>query len=178
LRVHIIAAAAATIDGKEYLILSFDPTSGPNNSRVFIFDVENPVPPRLISTIAREKEGRDALLVRTTAVQNGILYAGLFVDKGLWILDISQPDKPRDLGVAPIPITSRVVVSGNHAFGLGQMYNGVAIGDISDSQKAAEVARIDVVSRDCRIAVSGQRLYIGFQQTLTIVDISAPASPE
>jgi hypothetical protein len=166
------------INGKSYLILSFDPLSGPNNSRVFIFDTADPLSPRLISTIAREKQDRNALLVRSAAIQNNILYSSLFMDKGLWMLDLSNPAEPRDLGIAPVGATSNLVVSGDLAYALGQLYNAVSISNISDAQNVVEVSRIDTPSRDCRLAVSGHLLFIGFQQTLTVVDISRPASPE
>lgn len=176
--IDAITITSASMNGKEYLILSFDPLSGPNNSRVFIFDTRNPLSPQLVSTIAREKQGRDMFLVRSSAVHNNILYSSLFVDKGLWMVDISDPSHPRDMGIAPVKITSNLVVAGDYAYASGQLYNGVSISDISDSKDVREVARIDLPSRECRIAVSGQRLYIGIQQTLTIVDVSNPASPK
>jgi hypothetical protein len=172
------SVSSAEIDGKDYLILSFDPSSGPNNSRIFVFDLENPPEPRLVSTIARPKQDRDMFLVRTMAMQGDILYAGLFADRGTWMVDLSDPENPVDLGIAAVPITNRLIVQGNYAYGLGQMYNGISIADVSDPQNVQEVARLNVVSRDCRIALSGDILVIGYQQTLTIVDISQPESPE
>lgn len=171
------AITSASINGKEYLILSFEPSSGPNNSRIFIFDTENPLSPRLISTIAREKQGRDMFLVRSAAVHNSILYSSLFGDRGLWIVDISDPRHPKDMGIAPVEITNNIIVAGDHAYASGQMYKGVSVSDISNPQSVREVARIELPSRECRLAVSGRRLYIGIQQTLTIIDISTPASP-
>jgi hypothetical protein len=52
------------------------------------------------------------------------------------------------------------------------------VSDISDTQNVKEVARIDLPSRECHIAVSDRRLYVGIEQTLTIYDISTPASPK
>lgn len=173
-----ITITSTSIKGKDYLILSFDPLSGPNNSRFFIFAVENPLSPRLVSTISPEQRGRDMFLVRSTAVQKNILFSSLFVDKGLWMVDISNPTEPRDLGIAPIEVTSHLIVQGTYAIASGQMYNGISISDISDPQNAGEVSRIDIPSRDCRLAISGHYLFIGIQQTLTIVDISTPAAPK
>ena len=173
------AITSTSINGKEYLILSFEPSSGPNNSRIFIFDTENPLSPRLISTIAREKQGRDMFLVRSTVVHNNILYSSLFGDEGLWMVDISDPAHPRDLGIAPVELTDNLIVEGDYAYASGQFYNGVSISEISDVQHVREVARIELSSKElCRLAVSGQRLYIGIHQTLTIIDISTPASPK
>ncbi len=172
------AVTSATISGKEYLILSFEPSRGPNNSRIFIFDTENPLSPRLTSTIAREQMGRDSFMVESAAVQDGILYCSLFHDEGLWMVDISDPTQPRDMGIAPIEITKNLIVTGDIAYASGQMYKGVSVSDISDPKSVGEVARIELPSRECYLAVSGHVLYIGIEQTLTIIDMSAPRSPK
>jgi hypothetical protein len=176
--VDAITITSTNIKGKDYLILSFDPLSGPNNSRVFIFDAEDPLSPRLVSTIAREKEGRDMFLVRSAAIQSNILYCSLFGDRGLWMVDISNPLEPKDLGIFPVEITSNLIVSDGYAYASGQHYNGVSISDISDPQNVREVSRIEVSSRDCRLSVSGQLLFVGIGQTLTTIDISVPGAPK
>lgn len=170
-------ATNVKINGKQYLILSFGPVSGPNNSRIFIFDTENSVSPRLISTFTRAKQGRDTFLVRSMTVQNNILYASLFVDKGLWMVDISDPANPRDLGITTVGGTSGIVVQGDNAYMSGQMYNGISVSNISDPQHVAEITRLDISSRDSRFTVNGKFLYLGFQQNITIFDIYTPASP-
>ena len=41
-----------------------------------------------------------------------------------------------------------------------------------------ETARIDVPSRDCRLAMRDKTLYVGIAQTITVVDLSLPSSPQ
>ena len=166
------------INGKNYLLLEFHPRSGRNSSRVFIFDTENPLSPRLVSTIGPKPQENRGLLINSITVSGNILYAGLFGDKGLWMADISNPSAPFDLGIAPLEMTSNLVVSGGYAYAMGQMYNGVSIADVADTKNVREVARIDTVSRECRIAVSGSLLFTGIGRTFTVYDVSTPSSPK
>ena len=169
---------SAEIDGKGYLILGFPPRSSAYNSCFFIFDTENPLSPRLISTIKPEKQGSIGGMINNSAVCDDILYSCLFGDNGLWMVDISDPANPVDLGIAPVEVTSNIIVSGDYAYASGQMYDGVTIMDISDTQDVREINRIDLSTREHCLAVAGEHLYVGIKQTLTIFDISNPASPK
>jgi hypothetical protein len=174
-----ITITTADISGANYLVLSFDPRSGPGqNSRVFIFDIEDPVSPRLISSIAHPDQERKAYLVRDVAIREGMLYAGLFVDKGLWMVDISEPASPVDLGIAPVETNNNILVSGNYVYSSGQLYNGVIICDVSNANSVKEKKRLDISSRSCRLEISGNLLFVGIERTLTIYDISSPENPE
>jgi hypothetical protein len=177
--IDAITITETTINGKQYLLLSFDPMSGPGkNSRVFIFDTTDPLSPHLVSSIAHPDEGRKSYLVRSVAVQDGILYAGLFGDKGLWMVDISDPANPKDLGIATVELHHDLIVSGNYAYASGQMFNGVSICDISDVENVKEVARQDISTRDCRLALSRDLLCVGIGNILTLYDVSTPSSPQ
>lgn len=176
--VDAITITETTINGKQYLLLSFDPMSGPGqNSRVFIFDTTGPLSPRLVSSIAHPDEERKSYLVRSVVVQDGILYAGLFGDKGLWMVDISDPANPKDLGIANVELHKDLIVSGNYAYASGQMFNGVSICDISDVENVKEVARQEISTRDCRLALSEDILYVGIGNILTLYNVSTPSSP-
>jgi hypothetical protein len=176
--IDAITITETTINGKQYLLLSFDPMSGPGqNSRVFIFDTTDPLSPQLVSSIAHPDEERKSYLVRSVTVQDGILYAGLFGDKGLWMVDISDPANPKDLGIATVELHNDLIVSGDYAYASGQMFNGVSICDISDVENVKEIARQDIPSRDCRLALSGDLLYVSIGNILTLYDVSTPSSP-
>jgi len=176
--IDAITITETTINGKQYLLLSFDPMSGPGqNSRVFIFDTTDPLSPQLVSSIAHPDEERKSYLVRSVAVQDGILYAGLFLDKGFWMVNISDSANPKDLGIATVELHKNLIVSGNYAYASGQMFNGVSICDISDVENVKEVARHDISTRDCLLALSGDTLYVGIGNILTLYDVSTPSSP-
>jgi hypothetical protein len=175
--VDAITVNTANISGNNYLLLGFASLSGKYSSRIFIFAAKDPLSPQFISSIAPEKQGNRGLMVHSAAVSGNILYGGLFGDKGLWMADISDPAHPKDLGTTPLEMTNNLVVSGDYAYAVGQMYDGISISDISGTENPRQAARIDTVSRECRLAVNGGLLFAGIGRTLTVYDISNPSSP-
>jgi hypothetical protein len=173
-----ITIDTAEINGKDYLVMSFDPLSSGHNSRLFIFDIENPVSPRLISSIAHPDEERKSYLVRDIAIQGGVIYAGLFGDKGLWIVNISDSASPVDMGVSPIEANNNVIVSGDYLYSSGQLYNGIIVCDVSDASDVKEIKRLDISTRDCQLEMNEDLLFLGIENILTIYDISSPGKPE
>jgi hypothetical protein len=174
-----ITIDTAEIGGTNYLILTLDPTVGPGeNSGLFIFDIENPVSPRLISSIVHPDEERKSYLVRDIAIQDDIVYAGLFGDKGLWIVDITEPASPLDIGISQVETNDNVLVSGDYLFSSGQLYNGIIVCDISVPGNAKEVKRLDIPTRDCCLELSGDLLFLGIRNILTIYDVSTPGNPK
>ncbi len=171
---------SAEIDGRGYLILGIHQSSTTfgNSFFFFIFDTEDPFSPQLISTITPEKQGKRGVMADSCTVYGDILYSFLFLEKGLWLVDISDPANPVDLGIVSIEATRNLMVVEGIAYASGQMYDGVTIVDVSDIQDIREIARIDLPSRDCFLEVSDGYLYVGIGQTLTIYDVSDPASPE
>jgi len=176
--VDVSTVNTAFINGKNYLVLNFPALSSRYNGRIFIFDIQDPLSPKFISTTTPEKQGNNGVLLNSIAISGTTLYAGLFGDKGLWMADISDPANPKSLGIIPMEMTSNLVVSGGYAYAMGQMYNGVSIADITDTKNVWEVARIDTSSRECQIAVSGSLLFTGIGRRLTVYDVSTPSSPK
>jgi hypothetical protein len=169
---------SADIGGEGYLILSFPALSSKSNSRYLIFDTNNPLSPEFVSSIASAQRDRLRFMVNCTAVQGDVLYGGLFGDKGLWMVDISDPANPVDLGVSPIEVTSNLIVTGDIAYGSGQMYDGVSISDVSDPGNVREITRIDLSTRGHWLAVSGEHLFVGIGGTLTVYDVSTSSEPK
>jgi hypothetical protein len=165
------------ISGINYLILTLDPMGSGENSGLFIFNIESPVSPCLVSSIVHPVEDRKSYLVRDIAIQDGIVYAGLFGDKGLWVVDISDPFSPVDLGITAVETNDNILVSGDYLFSSGQLYNGIIVCDISDPGNVKEIKRLDIPSRDCCLEISGDLLFMGIKNILTIYDISSPESP-
>src|SRR4030042_2024680 len=65
-------------EGTDCLIMTIGPNVTPGeNSRLFIFDIENPVSPSLVSSIAHPNEERKSYLVNDIVIKDGIEYAGL-----------------------------------------------------------------------------------------------------
>ena len=157
--------------------MTLDPTRSGENSGLFIFDIENPVSPRLASSIVHPDEERKSYLVRDIAIQDRFIYAGLFGDKGLWMVDIAEPASPVDLGIAAVETNSNILVSGDYLFSSGQLYNGIIVCDISEPGNVKEATRLDIPTRDCCLEISGDLLFMGIRNILTIYDISKPENP-
>jgi hypothetical protein len=167
----------AQINGDGYLLMNFPALSGRINGRIFLFDTKDPLSPQFIASVAPAAQGKLPLIANSVAVTGSTVYAGLFGDKGLWIADIADPSSPIDLGVVPLEMTNNLVVSGNYVYGLSQMNYDMPIADVADTQNVREVARIDTKSRECRLAVSGDLLFVGSERTLTVYDVATPSSP-
>jgi hypothetical protein len=169
---------SAEIDGKTYLIMGFPPHTSKYSTCYLIFDTENPFSPRLISMITPEEQSRRGVMADSCAVSGDILYSFLFLEKGLWLVDIADPANPVDLGIVPVEATRNLMVEQGIAYASGQFYDGVTIVDVSDIQAIREISRIALPSRDCFLEVNDGYLYVGIGQTLTVYDVSDPASPE
>ncbi|HEY98380.1 MAG TPA: hypothetical protein G4O16_09410 [Dehalococcoidia bacterium] len=169
---------SAEIDGETYLILGFPSHTGRYSTCYLIFDTEDPFSPQLISMITPEQPGERGVIADSCAVSGNILYSFLFGEKGLWLVDISDPSNPVDLGIVPVEATRNLMVADGIAYASGQFYDGVTIVDVSDIENIREIARIDLTSRDCFLEVCDGYLYVGIGQTLTVYDVSDPACPE
>ena len=120
---------AKIVDGKLYLALQASLDGG----SMLIYDVADPKSPRLLSTFASERfagahnifiQGKVAFLA--TAASRGSPEIGLVPDEGLWLVDISNPRKPIEIGTAIVPETGEairrvhdVTVIGNRAYVAG-----------------------------------------------------------
>jgi len=159
--------------------LSFDAVSSKHNSMIFIFDVQDPLSPALVSSLADPAGEKTSYHVRSMDIRDGILYAGMFGDKGLWAVDISNPEKPVDLGIFDVETNDCVNAFGEgYLLSSGQLYHGITICNVSDLQHVYETARIDLPSRDVCLDVHGSLLFTGIGRTLNVYDISEPAMPE
>ena len=160
------------------LIMTLGPNVTPGeNSRLFIFNIENPVLPRLISSIVHPDEERKSYLVNDIVIKDGIAYAGLFGDKGLWMVNITDPASPVDMGISQVETNDNVLVYGDYLFSSGQLYNGIIVCDISNPGNVEEVTRMDIPTRDCCLEINGNLLFQGINNILTIYDISSPENP-
>lgn len=174
-----LATKTTTINGTGYLVLSFDPTSSKQNSRIFIFDVSVPMVPSLISSIAVLVQETVSHHIRSMDVRDGILYAGMFGDRGLWMVDLTNPANPVDLGIADVKTNDCVTAFGDHyILSSGQHYDGITICDVADPENVHEVARIDLPSRDVYLDIDGHLIVTGIGKTLTIFDVSDPSDPK
>ncbi|MBN2239724.1 MAG: hypothetical protein JW712_08115 [Dehalococcoidales bacterium] len=172
---------ATTIDtfdsgGKPYMVMGIHPLSG-DATRLFIFDMEEPLLPRMVSSIAHPVKGKENWIVTDLAISNDIIYCGLFGDRGLWKVDISDPAGPADLGVMSVETNKNIIVYGDCLYSTGQMYNGIIVCDISNPAEAGEIRKLETSSRDAVLDAGEDVLLLGIRNILTVYDISSPENP-
>jgi hypothetical protein len=176
--IEAITFDTVQISGDDYLLLNFPALSSRHNGRIFFFDIKDPLTPKFISSIAPEKQEKLGLQINYVTISGDILYGGVFGDKGLWMVDISNPTNPIDLGVASLGMIQELVISDGYIYGMSQMNYNLPIAYIADPQNTREIGRIDTHSRDCQLAISGHLLFIGLDRTLSIYDVADPSSPQ
>ena len=97
-------------------------------------------------------------------------------ERGLRVIDVSDPTKPREVGhYDELRSASAVCVDGSHAF-VGDAAGGVWALDVSDTSQLRRVAFLDtprVLETDC----SHPYAYVATTDGLLVIDIAAPTLP-
>ena len=164
----------SNINGRDYLVLSFRSNHGNGSSLLVIYDLADSSSPSFISSFIHPEEEYVVCAVKDIAIKDGILYAGLFGDLGLWIVDISNPAAPIELGIAPIKINENIVAFGNYVLGTGQLHSDLVICDVSDPRDIVEVKRLAIGSGERCLTVDGNLLFVANKGYLSTYDISSP----
>jgi len=99
--------------------------------------------------------------------------------KGVWILDVSEPTRPKRVANAPLPHQAEgVFVSGDHAY-IADGHDGLYIIDVSDPRHPQEAGHLEEprmgLAED--LWVSGTEVYMADGTGLAIIDASDPAHP-
>ena len=97
---------------------------------------------------------------------------------GLRVMDLSQPDSPREIGAYQTPgFAMDVAVQGGHAF-VAARKGGLRVIDISDPTTPREVGFHLPPDETWTVAVSGRLAYVGDRTFgLRVVNISDPTAP-
>jgi hypothetical protein len=99
--------------------------------------------------------------------------------KGVWIVDVSQPAKPKPTAHAPLPHQAEgVFVSGDYAY-VADGHDGLYIIDVSDPRHPKEAGHLEeprmALGED--LWVSGTEVYMADGNGLAIIDASDPMNP-
>ena len=173
---------AVTIDGKNYLICNVNFGTNPEGSGtnadagIVILDIGNPDNP---DEIAYLKAGQDEYVhfEGNLKLNGDILYVLTY--NYLWIIDVSDPFHPKDMGKTPLTGAISIEVSGQYAYIAsssetgGQALNTL---DISDPIHPHNVAQITMQSSLNALQSSGSLLFALAGDGLYIFDISVPGS--
>ncbi|MBU1473154.1 MAG: T9SS type A sorting domain-containing protein [Bacteroidetes bacterium] len=98
--------------------------------------------------------------------------------KGLWIVDISDPTRPNELGFLRTPgYAEGVAVAGNYAY-VAAGGAGVRVVDISDKTHPREISFVYTLGYAFDVEVVGNVAYVaGAGAGLRVVDVSDPKHP-
>lgn len=137
--------------------------------RLVILDCSDPVHPTFVgqSRVMRDLV-RNVIVVGTYAYVN----AG-----GLWVIDVSRPAAPREVGVYAVDTIADVAVSGSYAY-LADSQAGLRVIDISNPGRLRQVGFCPTSRKADAVAVSGTYAYVlAGAKGLWVVDISNPSAP-
>lgn len=147
-----------------------------DNSKLDVVDISSAATPTLVSSSTLAGTGQGL------AISGKYAYVAVF-DKGIQVIDISNPASPRSVGTNSTGyslgggiMALGIAVSGKTAY-VGTTY-GFADYDISDPTAPRFMASSTTVTDVTRIAISGRYAYLsGSINAWAIADISNPASP-
>jgi len=139
-----------------------------SNRRLWIVNIANPAAPTAASSF-----GGDTLPVGSVcAIGN---YAYVLGGGGLWVLDVSDPAHPQQVGYVAMTSVGSVDVAGNYVFAGGAFLRVV---DVSNPANPTEVYSLALPESDGQVYVSGSYAYVTTcNYGLRVFDISNPANP-
>jgi hypothetical protein len=111
------------------------------------------------------------------AVADGLAYVPVW-GEGLRIVDVGDPDVPRELSVTDLGIASQVVVVGDHAY--VTIYGGLAVVDVSDPSSPRLLSQVALGDYQALgLAVRDDLAYVAVEQdgekgTLYAIDVRDP----
>jgi hypothetical protein len=171
---------AAIINGKNYLICSAFSASTANqqNVTIVILDVTNPENPKEISSL---QTGQDARPFIYNLKLNGSTLYVLTYDN-LWIIDVSHPNQPKNVGQMPSTGGNSIESLGKYAYIISvSATNVTAINtiDISDPVHPVSLGQTTISGSYAEyygMESSGSLLFVLAENGLYVYDISTPGS--
>jgi hypothetical protein len=184
------SSVAATIGGKNYLICTVDFGNNPEGSGtnadagIIILDVSNPDNPEEISYLKTE-QGNRILFEGNPTLNGSILYVLTYdqalTDSYLWIIDVSDPNNPKDVGKTALAgsFDTDIEVSGKYAYIISnnQTNSSQTINtlDISDPIHPRNVGKITTLAFLNTLKSSGSLLFALAENGLYIFNSSVPS---
>ena len=184
-------SVAATIGGKNYLICTVDFGNNPEgtgtnaDAGIIISDISNPNDPEEISYL---KTGQDKqiLFEGNLKLIGSVLYALIYdpalPESYLWIIDVSDPNNPKDLGETALGgyIDPDIEVSSNYAYILSDNQTNsnqtISILDISDPIHPSSFGEITTPASLNTLIASGSLLFALADNGLYIFNAAVPSS--
>jgi hypothetical protein len=151
----------------EYLYVA-DATRG-----LVIFDISDPVQPQLIGELLPSNSGGG------DSVKVVGQYAYLAAAQVLFVVDISNPSQPIEVGQAAGDMLE-IAVQGDYVYSMGsRLFSlGLQIFDVSTPSAPVLVSELVIDASNASIAVSGDLVFVGDSRAgIHIIDVSNRAQP-
>ena len=187
------SGVGATIAGKNYLICTVDFGNNPEgagtnaDAGIIVSDISNPDNPEEISYLKTGQDKRilfegNLKLIGTTLY--ALIYDPALPESYLWVIDVSDPDNPKDLGETALAASfgSNIEVSGNYAYIVFNNYTKgnetISTFDISDPTNPRSVGEITIPIPGSfnALKLSGSLLFAMTDDGLYIFNASIPGS--
>ena len=173
-------AVAAIINGKNYLICGAYLGSSVNqdNVTIVILDISSPAKPVEISSLQTGQDARP--FIYSIKLNASTLYVLTY--DNLWIIDVSHPNQPKNLGQMPLTGGNCIEVSGKYACIItlnAANVTAITTVDISDPVHPVSVGQTAISGSYAEfygIQPSGSVLFVLAENGLYVYDISIPAS--
>jgi hypothetical protein len=163
---------SSEIGGQKYLfvLVGTQNSDTPAEPGILILNIRNPSNPVKVSYL-EAPEG--AWFTMDSALSGSVFY--ISTSDFLWIVDISNPEAPREL--AKIKGTyPDIVVSGNYTY-LNDHNNRIIAMDVSDPAHPETLGSLELASSSgISLDIAGNYLLVRVRNTLYTVDISSPSS--
>jgi PKD repeat protein len=139
--------------------------------RMVILDISNPSEPSLVG----QSSPLPGLVYAIAVAGN---YAYLIDSEGnLWVVDVSNPAAPTEIGFCDLPDSMAVAVSGEYAYVVG-WYAGLRVIDVSNPAAPVVVGFYAIQGNGWDVAAAGDYAYAtNTEGELYIIDVSNAAEP-
>ncbi len=123
--------------------------------------------------------------VASTIWADGYVLAGGYAYVPVWagglcIVDVRDPDAPREVAVADIGMAEQAVVTGERAY-VTIGYEGLAILDVADPSVPRVLGEVSLNGLAEGLAMAGDQAYVtvddGEQDVLYVIDVADPSQP-
>ena len=161
--------SAVVVDGDYAFVADWD-------AGLTVLDVSNPTAPEIAGKTATFGYAADVV------IQGKEAYVAV-LDGGLQIFDVSDPRAPKALSVRLLPMLTRsVAVSGDYAYVSMSDRNGnsgaVAVLNVQSRRDPQLVTGVGVDRSTWKVVPSGNLLYVGSTDGVTVFDISNRGRPQ
>jgi hypothetical protein len=137
---------------------------------VSIVDLDDAARPRLARHLAEPRFASGVAMIGK--------YAYITTAAGLWILDLAEPEQPRDVGAFPLTGYPQGIVALGHQLYVASGLAGLRVIDVGAPEQPIEVEAFADDRPVRAVLTDGQRVFASDgTRTLQVLDVADPSGP-